>query len=205
MLKKRLNADEKYGLSADHIVLAEKYLRLHKTAGALSKQEAIPLYELFLLGYSIDDLNRKYPQYPVGKIALTAALNSWVKDREKLANSVYDRIKARIVRSTVEQVEFLTDMISVSATENTEEMRKYLADPTKTPPPQMRIKNIKEYQQVIEMLVKVTDSVRTLSGTQEQQSSPKLVSRSAKPRLLPVEKSEEAVLLERLVGDAEDE
>jgi hypothetical protein len=203
LLKKRLNAEERYGLSFDQIKEAEKYLRQHKTAGAMSKQEAIPVYELFLLGYSIEDLNRRFPHYSVGKIALTAALNSWTKDKEKLANSVYDRIKARIIRSTVEQVEFLTDMVSVSAVENTEEMRKYLQDPTKTPPPQMRIKNIKEYQQVIEMLAKVTDSVRALSNPNEP-SAPRLASRSSKAKPLQLEKTEEALLLEQLVQDPED-
>lgn len=203
MLKKRLNAEERYGLSFDQIKEAEKYLRQHKTAGAISKQEAIPVYELFLLGYSLEDLNRRFPQHPVGKLALTAALNNWCKDKEKLANSVYDRIKARIIRSTVEQVEFLTDMVSVSAVENTEEMRKYLNDPSKTPPPQMRIKNIKEYQQVIEMLAKVTDSVRALSNPNES-SSPRLVSKSSKITPLQIEKTEEALLLEQLVQDPED-
>lgn len=203
MLKKRLNSEERYGLSFDQIKEAEKYLRQHKTAGALSKQEAIPLYELFLLGYSVEDLNRRFPQYPVGKIALTAALSGWVKDKEKLANSVYDRIKARIVRSTVEQVEFLTDMISVSAVENTEEMRKYLKDPTATPAPHMRIKNIRQYQQVIEMLAKVTDSVRALSTPVEAQTS-KMLSKPTKIKPLQIEKTEETLLLEQLVQDTED-
>lgn len=203
MLKKRLNAEEKYGLSDDQVREAEIYLRKFKTAGAISKQEAIPLYELFLLGYSVEDLNRKYPQHQVGQIALTAALNGWVNDREKLASSVYDRIKARIIRSTVEQVEFLTDMVSVSATENTSEMRKYLQDPTKSPPPQMRIKNIKEYQQVIDMISKVTDSVRALSTPPDQEQS-RLTNKLKKVKPL-TPSSEEALMLEQLVVDPEDE
>lgn len=205
MLKKRLNAEERYGLSFDQVREAEKYLRQHKTAGAMGKQEAMPIYELFLLGYSLEDLNRKFPQYPFGKIALTAALNGWVKDREKLANSIYDRIRARIVRSTVEQVEFLTDMVSVSTTENLEEMRKYLQDPSKAPPPQMRIKSLKEYQQVIEMLAKVADSVRALS-TPAEPDQPKLSAKASRAKALPKpEPAEESILLAQLVQDPEDE
>lgn len=206
MLKKRLNSDERYGLNFDQVREAEKYLRQYKTAGAMSKQEALPLYELFLLGYSIEDLNRRFPQYPIGKIALTAALNGWTKDREKLASSVYDRIRARIVKSTVEQVEFLTDMVSVSTAENMEEMRKYLLDPSKTPPPQMRIKSLKEYQQVIEMLAKVADSVRVLATPSPSDDQPKLTAKSSKSKTLPKpEDSEESTLLAQLVQDPEDE
>ena len=204
MLKKRLNAEERYGLNFDQVREAEKYLRQHKTAGAMGKQEAMPIYELFLLGYSLEDLSRKFPQYSLGKITLTAALNGWVKDREKLANSIYDRIRARIVKSTVEQVEFLTDMVSVSTTENMEEMRKYLQDPSKAPPPQMRIKSLKEYQQVIEMLAKVADSVRALSIPAEA-DQPKLLSKN-KPKALPKpEQADESILLAQLVQDPEDE
>ena len=204
MLKKRLNAEERYGLNFDQVREAEKYLRQHKTAGAMGKQEAMPIYELFLLGYSLEDLSRKFPQYSLGKITLTAALSGWVKDREKLANSIYDRIRARIVKSTVEQVEFLTDMVSVSTTENMEEMRKYLQDPSKAPPPQMRIKSLKEYQQVIEMLAKVADSVRALSVPAEA-DQPKLLSKS-KPKALPKpEQADESILLAQLVQDPEDE
>jgi mannose/fructose-specific phosphotransferase system component IIA len=204
LLKKRLNAEERYGLNFDQVREAEKYLRQHKTAGAMGKQEAMPIYELFLLGYSLEDLSRKFPQYSLGKITLTAALNGWVKDREKLANSIYDRIRARIVKSTVEQVEFLTDMVSVSTTENMEEMRKYLQDPSKAPPPQMRIKSLKEYQQVIEMLAKVADSVRALSIPAEA-DQPKLLSKN-KPKALPKpEQADESILLAQLVQDPEDE
>jgi hypothetical protein len=206
LLKKRLNAEERYGLNFDQIREAEKYLKQHKTAGAMGKQEAMPLYELFLLGYSLEDLGRRFPQYPLGKIALTAALNGWVKDREKLANSVYDRIRARIVRSTVEQVEFLTDMVSISTTENMEEMRKYLHDPSKSPPPSMRIKSLKEYQQVIEMLAKVADSVRALATPAQTEEPQKLSARSNKIKTLPKpQETEESLLLAQLVQDPEDE
>jgi hypothetical protein len=204
LLKKRLNTEERYGLNFDQVREAEKYLRQHKTAGAMGKQEAMPIYELFLLGYSLEDLSRKFPQYSLGKITLTAALNGWIKDREKLANSIYDRIRARIVKSTVEQVEFLTDMVSVSTTENMEEMRKYLQDPSKAPPPQMRIKSLKEYQQVIEMLAKVADSVRALSVPAEA-DQPKLLSKN-KPKALPKpEQADESIILAQLAQDPEDE
>ena len=206
MLKKRLSAEEKYGLTGDQIVEAEKYLRQYKTAGAINKQEATPIYEMFLLGYSFDELAVKFPKYSRSKITLTAALHGWAKDREKLANSIYDRIKTRIVRSTVEQVEFLTDMIAVSSAENSEEMRKYLEDPKKNPLPAMRIKSFKEYQQVIEMLSKVTESVRSFSNTSNKetdQQKPQRIQAAGK-KAIPAA-SEESMLLEQLVQVDHDE
>jgi uncharacterized protein (DUF433 family) len=82
LLKKRLTIDEKYGLSPEEIADAERYLKKHKTVGALDKQQAVPFYELFLLGYSIEEINSKFPKVPRGQLALTAALNQWAKDEK---------------------------------------------------------------------------------------------------------------------------
>lgn len=197
MLKKRLRAEEKYGLTHEQVTLAEKYLRAHKTAGAMNQTEASPLYEMYLLGYSFEDIAQRYPQFPIGRIVLTAALSGWVKDRERLASSVYDRIKARVVRSTVEQVEFLTDMISVSTKESAEEISKYLANPKGTPPPELRIKSLKDYQQVVEMLARVAESVKTIATPQEEQ--PLLVKPKKQKQLK--EGESESILLAELAGD----
>lgn len=204
MIKKRLNPEERYGLESHHIYEAEKYLRQFKTAGAMGKQEAMPIYELFLLGYSFEELSKRFPQHSVGKIALTAALNGWNRDKERVANSIYDRIKSKVIRSTVEQVEFLTDMVSVSSVENSEEMRKYLQDPTKAPPPKMRIKNLKEYQQVIEMLANVTESIKAMSNNgNSDDGKKKLLAQAKKPKPLPAH-TEEATILAQLVEDSDE-
>jgi hypothetical protein len=97
-------------------------------------------------------------------------------------------------------------MVSISTTENMEEMRKYLQDPSKTPPPSMRIKSLKEYQQVIEMLAKVADSVRALATPVQTDEPQKLPARSNKIKTLPKpQETEESLLLAQLVQDPEDE
>ena len=170
--------------------------------GVIEKQEASPIYELFLLGYSVEELLQRFPQYSKGRLLYTAAAGGWFKDREKLANSIYDRIRTRIVRSTVEQVEFLTDMISVSSVENADEIRKFLRDPKNNPLPSMRIKNFKEYQQVIDTLAKVTDSVRSFANQNTNQEAKSVKVKTTK-RSLP--QSEESMLLEQLVQVDADE
>lgn len=197
MLKKRLRAEEKYGLTHEQIAQAEKYLRAHKTAGAMNQTEASPLYEMYLLGYSFDDIAQRYPQFPIGRIILTAALSGWARDRERLASSVYERIRARVVRSTVEQVEFLTDMISVSTKESAEEVQKYLQNPKGAPPPELRIKSLKDYQQVVEMLARVAESIKTVATSQEEQ--PQLAKPKRQKQLK--EGESESILLAELAGE----
>lgn len=200
MSKVKLNAEESYGLSFEEIKEAERYLRDHKTTGVMNKTEAMPMYELFLLGYPFNEIHQKYPKVPMGQLLLTASRNNWVKDRERLAASVADRIKARIFRSTVEQVEFLTDMVSVATNESAEEMRKYIQDPKNNPVPVMRIKNIKEYQQVLEMITSVAESIKVMAEPQERKP---IAAKATKQKTIS-DKTEEQILLAELANSEDD-
>ena len=204
MLKKKLNATERYGLTHDEVKAAENYLRFHKTQGTLNDQDAIPLYEMYLLGYSFEEIQKNYAQYPLGRIILTASLNSWTKDREKLAGSIMDRIKSRIVRSTVEQVEYLSNMLAVANMESKDEVEKYLADPKSNPAPSMRIKSFKEYKDVVETLAKVTDFIKsTAMNSPEEKDPPKNIGGRPKRETLPKpsDRTDEALILEALTKD----
>ena len=170
-LKKRLNDEEKYGLSQEEIKLAEKYLRKNKTAGALKELEAAKLFELFLLGESLPKIAQQFPQYPMGQIALTAALRKWAYDRDKMLHTLQDRVRAKVVKSVLEQVDFLTAMMSVTNAEHLETMVKYCQDPINNPKPSMRVTNIKEYKDVAETLYKIVAGA-TPSTTKDTKKSP---------------------------------
>lgn len=154
-LKKNLTEEEKYGLSEEEIKLATKYLRKNKTAGALSDLDAAKLYEMYLLGDSIGKIAQQFPNYPVGQIALTASLRGWAKDRDKMQHTLQDRVRAKVVKSVLDQVDFLTSMMAVANAEHLEAMIKYVQDPINNPKPAMRVTNIKEYKDVAETLYKI--------------------------------------------------
>lgn len=164
-LKTRLSETEKFGLTDEEIKLAEKYVRKHKTAGAVPAHESHKLYELIMMGYSFHELNLQYPQYPIAQLILTAALRGWMADRERMQGSLRDRVQAKIVKSVVEQVDFLTTMLSVVNTEHIDEMRQYILDPTKAKP-SVRIQSIKEYKEIAETLQKL------ISGTMAPPKKP---------------------------------
>lgn len=171
-LKKRLTQDERYGLSEEEIKLAEKYLRKHKTAGALKELEGAKLFELFLLGESLGKIAQQFPQYPLGQIALTAALRGWAHDRDKMLHTLQDRVKAKVVKSVLEQVDFLTAMMSVANAEHLESMVRYCQDPINAPKPNMRISNIKEYKDVAETLYKIVAGATGGGTGKDKQKSP---------------------------------
>ena len=154
-LKRNFNDDERYGLTEEEIKMGEKYLRKNKTAGAIPESESLKLFELYLIGQTFSEIARQFPQYEVERIIMTAALRGWSKDRDKMQHTLRDRVRAKVVKSVLEQVDFLTSMLSVSNVEHLAEMHKYMMDPINNPKPAMRISNIKEYKEVSETLYKI--------------------------------------------------
>lgn len=197
-LKKNLTDDEKYGLSEEEIKLATKHLRKHKTAGALKDLEAAKLYEMYLLGDGIAKIAQQFPQYPIGQIALTAALRGWAKDRDKMQHTLQDRVRAKVVKSVLDQVDFLTSMMAVANAEHLEAMIKYVQDPINNPKPAMRVTNIKEYKDVAETLYKIVAG-STGGGTgKDKQKSPMFDALTASPKQLEESGTEDDVDIMKL-------
>jgi len=163
-LKRQLTDEQKYGLSEEEIKLAEKYLRKYKTAGALKELEAAKLFELYLLGESLSKIAQQFPQYNLGQVTLTASLRGWAHDRDKMMHTLQDRVRAKVVKSVLEQVDFLTAMMSVANAEHLEKMVRYCQDPLNNPKPDMRVTNIKEYKDVAETLYKIVSGATPSGG-----------------------------------------
>lgn len=201
-LKKRLTDEEKYGLSEEEIKLAEKYLRKHKTAGALKELEAAKLFELYLLGESLAKIAQQFTQYEMGQVCLTAALRKWPHDRDRMMHTLQDRVKAKVVKSVLEQVDFLTAMMSVANAEHLEKMVRYCTDPINNPKPDMRISNIKEYKDVAETLSKLVSSAGNGGGSKDKKPT-MLDALTPRPKKGIEEPEEEdaATMLAEVVGD----
>lgn len=184
-LKKNLTEDERYGLSEEEQKLATRYLRKWKTAGALQDLEAAKLYEMYLLGDSIAKIAQQFSQYPIGQVALTASLRGWAKDRDKMQHTLQDRVRAKVVKSVLDQVDFLTTMMAVTNAEHLEAMIKYVHDPLNNPKPSMRVTNIKEYKDVAETLYKIVAGATGGGGTgKDKQKSPMFDALTASPKHL---------------------
>ena len=181
-LKKNLTDEEKYGLSEEEQKLATKYLRKNKTAGALTDLDAAKLYEMYLLGDSIAKIAQNFPNYPIGQIALTAALRGWAKDRDRMQHTLQDRVRAKVVKSVLDQVDFLTSMMAVANSEHLESMVKYIQDPINNPKPAMRVTNIKEYKDVAETLYKIVAGATGGGTGKDKQKSPMFDALTATPK-----------------------
>jgi len=188
-LKTSLTDLEKYGLSEEEIKLATKWLRQHKTAGAISDLEAAKLFELYLLGEPIVKLAQNFPQYPLGQIAFTAAYKRWPADRDRMMSTLKDRVQAKVVKSVLDQVDFLTSMMAVANAEHLNAMSEYVRDPVNTPKPALRITSIKDYKDITDTLLKIVTGA-TASGDKKNSSPMIAALASHNQRSLPEPKDE---------------
>lgn len=201
-LKRDFNDDEKIGLTQREIELGEKYLRKYKTAGAIDDIQALKLYEMYLIGSSMHEIHQQFPQYEVGQIVLTAALKKWGMDREKMQGTLRDRVRAKVVKSVIEQVDFLTSMLSVATVEHLDEMRRYILD-SNNPKPSLRISNIKEYKDVTETLGKIVQGA-TPSAKSNNMSPMFDALAPANPKAIDKNKDDE-INLDSLIDKGEDD
>lgn len=188
-LKTNLTDEEKYGLSAEEIKLATRWLRAHKTAGAIPDLEAAKLFEMYLLGEPLVKLAQNFPQYPLGQIAFTAAYKRWPADRDRMMSTLKDRVQAKVVKSVLDQVDFLTSMMAVANAEHLTAMSEYVRDPKNNPKPALRINSIKDYKDITETLLKIVTGA-TSSGDKKQTSPMLSALTSHNQRALPEVKEE---------------
>lgn len=187
-LKTNLTDQERYGLSEEEIKLATRWLRAHKTAGAIDDLQAAKLFELYLLGEPLIKLAQNFPQYPLGQIAFTAAYKRWPSDRDRMMSTLKDRVQAKVVKSVLDQVDFLTSMMAVANAEHLDAMAKYVRDPVNTPKPSLRITSIKDFKDISDTLLKIVTGA-TSGGGDKNKSSPMIAAlASHNQRVLPESK-----------------
>lgn len=185
-------------MSEDEIKLATKWLRNNKTAGALKDLDAAKLFEMYLLGDSLSRIAQQFPMYTPGQIALTAALRGWAKDRDKMSHTLQDRVRAKVVKSVLDQVDLMTSMLAVVNAEHLESMVRYINDPINNPKPIMRIESIKEYSEVATTLYKIVAGA-TPSGSKQNPKSPMFDALSPARKQIEQQTREEEITIDNVM------
>lgn len=164
-LKKNFTQEESMGLTQEEIKIGIKYLRKHKTAGILGQVEALKVYEMYMIGCSFAEIQKQFPQYELGKLILTSAIKRWGIDRDKMQQTLRDRVKAKVVKSVIDQVDFLTTMLSANNAKHLKKMQDYISDPEHNKEPDISIKSIKDYKDITETLYKIVQGATPNSNT----------------------------------------
>lgn len=167
MKKKTFTQEESLGLTQSEIREGIKYLKKHGTKGVIPLHQAYPLFELYLIGYSLDEIYKQYPQYSYEQIICTCAIQKWGLQKQEATKTLLDTIKTKVTKAIVKQVEFITGLLNCYSKEREEEIRAYLTG-LSDEPPSKGLKSIKEYHEAIRALQTILQKNNTILDTPPQ-------------------------------------
>lgn len=158
-LKKSFTSEEKKGLTDYEVQIGEKYLRKHKTKGKIKAEEANKLYRAYEMGFEFDEIQKNYPQYELGQIILTAALDGWYERRRVFRSDKLKKLRKRIGLTCAEQIDFMAEIFKATSTKHMQTLVAYSNDPKNNPEPDFTVDSVKELKELAEVMMKLSNSI----------------------------------------------
>lgn len=111
----------------------------------LAQAKAEQLLTIYLNGYSCQDIQRQFPEYPLPLILWARAVYQWDEAREKYRKNLVEQVSQTALVGVAESLRFMTDLLSATHVKIKKEIMTYLADPDNQPAPSLVPINIREY------------------------------------------------------------
>lgn len=122
----------------------------------LSRVRAERFGEIYLLGYSCQEIHRMFPEYPLESLLFARAQYDWDTLRERYRKTVQDNTLEKAVIARLESVKFLSELIAATHVKWRKEIMTYLMNPDKEKAPDCLPKSVMGYGQVINILQTLT-------------------------------------------------
>jgi hypothetical protein len=156
-----LSDSEKYAL---------KYFRANFQKGEahtfpLSVDSQIELFELYLNGRSLSEIRQANPKFSLGQIVDSAVVGDWQQKKQEYLETLLQNAKSRLQQISCESVRFLSDQMAVAHKIQGEKLQKYLQTGNEDDLGEFGIKNLRQYKEAAELLVRVTgqDKISTVN------------------------------------------
>lgn len=105
----------------------------------LVKYKADRLGEVYCLGYSCQEIQRWFPEYPI-EVLLWARIHfGWDELRQKYRSVVQQETLNAALMARMESIRFLTDVVSATHIKFRKEILKFIADPDNVEAPKGKI------------------------------------------------------------------
>jgi hypothetical protein len=117
----------------------------------LAKSRAEHLGEIFILGYSVQDINKWFPEYTIPTLLYARVQYDWDRLRDEYRRTIYDQTLKTALTTRMESLRFLSDYLTATHKSWSRELMDYLADPDNVPRPAFLPATIYVYSQAIAM------------------------------------------------------
>lgn len=145
------------------------------------------LFKFYLMGRSVDDLQRMNHAFTLGLIVRAKVEGDWDERRLVYTNELLDGVKDRVKMTQLEAVHFVADQLGVAHASFRERFMRYLESGDEAVLGELAIKNVKQYRESIDLLLHLTGQnnpvkkVETKHTVKVEQSEPKPEPQKALP------------------------
>lgn len=142
-------------LSEDENSLVTKYLS--SGGKKLSSETITSFFSMYLNGYDTKEIHRLNKAFPIEAILIAKVTGGWDKQKEDYLGKLQDNIKEKLIKSQLESINFLADLVSATHKKHGDKIKKYLVSGNeKDLEGAMTVESIGQLLKVIEGICKIT-------------------------------------------------
>lgn len=141
-----------------------------KNKAPLSVSTSLKMYELYLNGYSCEEIFRLNDnQFPLGMILEARIRDSWDDRREQHLTELYGGIVAKVKKTQTEAVAFVADLLAAAHKKHGDKLKKFLQSGNPADLGALSIDTMTSYQTAATMLLKLTGQDKQKDGSNKIQ------------------------------------
>lgn len=175
----------KKGLSADEAKLLAKWIEEGKPGLVGTKAERMG--EIYCLGYSCQEMQKWFPEYPLEILLWARVHYKWDETRDRYRTVVQQETLNHALAARLESLRFLSDVLSATHVKLRREMLLYIADPDNNKPPQFLPNNIHTYGFLISTLKDIMAGAANIGTKDDDKNIPLVtvnVNQNEKPEII---------------------
>lgn len=130
-----------------------------KREAPLHLSVAIKLYELFLNGYTCEDIyNVNGGKYPLGQIVDAKERFEWEVKRERQVSGLLAKIEDKVIKTKLESISVVSDLVAAASKLYNDKIQLYLQEGDESILESLEITNIKNFKMLVGLLHELTES-----------------------------------------------
>lgn len=129
-------------------------------------------YSLFIHGKTCDDIADLNRGFPLGAILKARVEGEWDRRLNEYRDSLFADVHVKLAQVETESVHFLADMLSAVHKQQGKKIQKYIQTGDEGELGDMKISSIKNYKEVLELLIKATGQDRHQTVEHKHQVAP---------------------------------
>ena len=202
--KELIKLEEAPEFSEEELQELNEYLS-SPNAVRIAPSTAANFLTLYLEGRSVEQIHKRFPQWPKGALLRARHEYGWDLARQNYVSDMTKQIAGRMSKVKAEVVHYLIDSLAITHKEFAREMEIYLQNPCKENLPRNRIKSLREYRDTIKTLGEALNIGQPAKAPMEGAPSVAVQVNAAEGSTVKITSGEQSNVLRALSGEEGDE